>query len=73
MLNLYFCVETLCISGQSSTQEKKRWSVLPNGKYLYNQHQNYCRAEDLFQPQIKDKTPEEFTVMKHNGNASMEL
>ena len=36
------------------------------------QQQKFCWA-DVFKPQIKDKASEECIVMKHNGNAPMEM
>ena len=43
--------------------------LINESNHWWHKHkQKFCWAEDLFKPQIKDKTPEEFKVIKHNGN-----
>ena len=42
--------------------------IKESNHWWHKQRQKFCWAEDLFKPQVKDETPEEFMVIKYNGN-----
>ena len=44
-----------------------RGLIKESNDWWHKQRQQFCWA-DLFKPQVKDETPEEFMVIKYSGN-----